>query len=115
MMNQTALDALEVGLEDLERDLTELFAVSKKAGKSDTVEDDWSAVADDPNLDDDDNGDDEDIDTALFHFREHLAGPHAKTRAQVAADCPDYRLVADVVNVTKHGTLTRQRPKGHHS
>jgi hypothetical protein len=50
--------------------------------------------------------------TALFHFREHLAGPHAKTRAQVVADCPDYRLVADVVNVTKHGTLTRPTSEG---
>lgn len=50
--------------------------------------------------------------TALFHFREHLPASLAKTRAQIVADCPDYRLVADVANVTKHKDLTRDTPEG---
>jgi glyoxylase-like metal-dependent hydrolase (beta-lactamase superfamily II) len=44
---------------------------------------------------------------ALFHFREHLPQRYKKTRAEVAADCPDYRLVADVTNATKHRVLDR--------
>ena len=50
--------------------------------------------------------------TALFHFREHLPEAHAKTRAEVAAECPDYRLVADVVNAAKHHVLTRTTSEG---
>jgi hypothetical protein len=49
---------------------------------------------------------------ALFHFREHLPSEHAKTRAQVVAECPDYRLVADVTNATKHRTLDRDTSEG---
>ena len=50
--------------------------------------------------------------TALFHFREHLPSEHAKTRAQVVAECPDYRLVADVANATKHRSLDRDTSEG---
>jgi hypothetical protein len=49
---------------------------------------------------------------ALYHFREHLPQQYAKTRAQVVADSPDYRLVADVTNVTKHRLLTRSTSEG---
>jgi hypothetical protein len=50
--------------------------------------------------------------TALFHFREHLPRQDAKTRAQAVTECPDYRLVADVVNATKHRTLVRDTSEG---
>jgi hypothetical protein len=49
---------------------------------------------------------------ALFHFREHLPRQYAKTRPQVVADCPDYRLVADVTNATKHRILDRDTSEG---
>jgi len=48
--------------------------------------------------------------TALFHFREHLPSP--PTRAQVVAACPDYRLIADVVNAAKHRVLSRPTSEG---
>jgi hypothetical protein len=48
--------------------------------------------------------------TALFHFREHLPPNHQITRTQVEQDCPDYQLVADVANASKHGTLTHRTP-----
>ena len=49
---------------------------------------------------------------ALFHFREHLPQRYKKTRAEVVADCPDYRLVADVTNATKHRVLDRDTSEG---
>jgi hypothetical protein len=49
---------------------------------------------------------------ALFHFREHLPRQYARTRAQVVAECPDYRLVADVANATKHRTLDNDTSEG---
>jgi hypothetical protein len=50
--------------------------------------------------------------TALYHFREHLPPRYAKTRAQVVAECPEYRLVADVANATKHRTLNKDTSEG---
>lgn len=50
--------------------------------------------------------------TALFHFREHLPAQHKKNRGQVAAECPDYRMVADVVNAVKHRVVTKNTPEG---
>lgn len=50
--------------------------------------------------------------TALFHFREHIPDADKKSRSNVEADCPDYRLVADVSNASKHGSLTRPTPEG---
>jgi len=49
---------------------------------------------------------------ALYHFREHLPSQYAKTRAQVVVGCPEYRLVADVTNATKHRTLIRDTSEG---
>jgi hypothetical protein len=50
--------------------------------------------------------------TALFHFREHLPAQLARTRAQTVFECPDYRLIADVTNVAKHKSLTRNTSEG---
>lgn len=50
--------------------------------------------------------------TALFHFREHLPEGLARTRSQAVLECPDYRLIADVTNVAKHRTLTRNTSEG---
>jgi hypothetical protein len=36
----------------------------------------------------------------------------AKTRSQAVRKCPEYRLVADVVNAAKHGSLTRPSSEG---
>lgn len=49
--------------------------------------------------------------TVLFHFREHVPSPHNETRAQVAAKCPDYDLLGDIVNASKHRDLTRGNPQ----
>jgi len=48
---------------------------------------------------------------ALFHFREHLPASRAMSRAEVAATCPDYDLVGDIANASKHAQLTRGAPK----
>src|SRR5258708_2384538 len=50
--------------------------------------------------------------TALFHFREHLPASLARTRSQAFLECADYRLIADVTNVTKHKILTRSTSEG---
>ena len=50
--------------------------------------------------------------TALFHFREHLPAQLAKSRTDVETACPDYRLIADVANATKHAQLTKPTPQG---
>ena len=49
--------------------------------------------------------------TALYHLREHLPPAFAMSRAQVAALCPDYDLLGDISNVSKHAQLTRGAPK----
>ena len=49
--------------------------------------------------------------TVLYHLREHLPQVHEKSRQQVANACPDYDLVADIVNASKHGELTRGSPQ----
>src|SRR5437899_872107 len=46
--------------------------------------------------------------TALHHFREHVPTATQKTRGTVAALCPDYDLLGDIVDATKHHTLTRK-------
>lgn len=50
--------------------------------------------------------------TALFHFREHLPAHLAKSRRDIEVACPDYRLIADVVNATKHAQVTQNTPQG---
>ena len=49
--------------------------------------------------------------TALFHFREQLPIQLAQSQSDVETACPDYRLIADVANATKHAQLTRQPPQ----
>jgi hypothetical protein len=52
-----------------------------------------------------------DVATALYHFREHFPQQQQKTRSQLAQICPDYDLLGDVVNASKHGNLTRGTPQ----
>ncbi len=49
--------------------------------------------------------------TALYHLREHLPQGHEKSRQEVANVCPDYNLLADIVNASKHKELTRGNPQ----
>jgi hypothetical protein len=49
--------------------------------------------------------------TVLYHVREHLPQAHQESRQEVANACPDYDLVADIVNVSKHSHLTRGNPQ----
>lgn len=49
--------------------------------------------------------------SALFHFREHLPNV-APTRGQIEKLCPDYALLGDVVNASKHKSLTGNTPHG---
>jgi hypothetical protein len=48
---------------------------------------------------------------ALYHLREHIPLPFRKTRAQLAALCPDYDLLGDIVNAAKHNVLTHGTPQ----
>lgn len=47
---------------------------------------------------------------ALFHLREHLPDVAALTRSQVQVLCPDYRILADTCNASKHKKLTKPTP-----
>lgn len=47
---------------------------------------------------------------ALYHFREHFEPVHPYSRCDVENLCPDYRLVGDVTNATKHRQLDRGKP-----
>jgi hypothetical protein len=49
--------------------------------------------------------------TALYHFREHMPAPLRKTWQQVVNQCPDFQLLGDVVNASKHNVLTRGAPQ----
>lgn len=49
--------------------------------------------------------------TSLFHLREHVPEPHRKSRSALAAICPDYDLVADISNVSKHAEISRNSPQ----
>lgn len=48
--------------------------------------------------------------SALFHFREHLPTPPSRTEVEKA--CPDYGLLADVVNTSKHRQAKHATPHG---
>lgn len=50
--------------------------------------------------------------SALFHLREHLPSPIALSRAAVERLCPDYALLGDVVNASKHKSLLNNTPHG---
>lgn len=49
--------------------------------------------------------------TALYHLREHIPARYRKSRSEVAKLCPDYDLLADVVNAAKHADLTHGKPQ----
>jgi hypothetical protein len=49
--------------------------------------------------------------TALYHFREHLPPAHSNSRADVGRQCPDYNLLGDVVNASKHKQITHGTPQ----
>lgn len=45
--------------------------------------------------------------SALYHVREHFPENIRKSRSEIAKICPDYNLLADVVNAYKHKSLTQ--------
>lgn len=49
--------------------------------------------------------------TALYHLREHIPQPFRRSRTQLAALCPDYDLLGDIVNAAKHNVVTRGTPQ----
>jgi hypothetical protein len=49
--------------------------------------------------------------TAAYHFREHLPDQCRKSHKTIAAICPDFALLGDVVNAVKHKTLTKGTPQ----
>lgn len=49
--------------------------------------------------------------TALYHFREHFPKAKRKRRSELAKICPDYDLLGDIVNASKHGQLTQGMPR----
>lgn len=48
----------------------------------------------------------------LFHFREHFPDVHSISRSKVEKDCPDYGLLGDVANVSKHKKINKDTPHG---
>jgi hypothetical protein len=49
--------------------------------------------------------------TPLYHLREHLPSPFELKWETVNSRCPDYSLLGDIVNASKHSTLTRENPQ----
>lgn len=47
--------------------------------------------------------------SALFHLREHLPAKKSQSYAALVHRCPDYELLGDVVNASKHRTLTHRK------
>src|SRR5262245_11609619 len=47
----------------------------------------------------------------LYHLREHLPPSLALSHASVSNHCPDYSLLGDIVNASKHFLLTRGSPQ----
>lgn len=50
--------------------------------------------------------------SALFHLREHLPTNIRPSRTATERACPEYGLLADIVNATKHKTITKNTPHG---
>lgn len=44
----------------------------------------------------------------LYHLREHLPPELSLSASSVKKECPDYDLLQDVVNVSKHGSITHK-------
>jgi hypothetical protein len=47
---------------------------------------------------------------SAYHFREHLPPNHAIDYKTIRAKCPEYGLLGDVVNASKHAVLTKGKP-----
>jgi len=49
--------------------------------------------------------------TILYHLHEHLPQDQNKKFQEYLTICPDYELLRDIVNLSKHKTITRYTPK----
>ncbi|MCC4118483.1 hypothetical protein LLG90_24295 [Aromatoleum toluclasticum] len=50
--------------------------------------------------------------SALFHLREHLPANHGLSRAAIERLCADYGVLGDVVNASKHNSISQSTPHG---
>lgn len=50
--------------------------------------------------------------SALFHLREHLPPSNALTRTEVERLCADYGVLGDIVNASKHSSISNPTPHG---
>lgn len=48
--------------------------------------------------------------TVLYHLREHIPKEKQKTKKQLIEICPDYKLLADIVNASKHNNISNDSP-----
>lgn len=48
--------------------------------------------------------------TVLNHLKEHIPKEKQKTKKKLLEICPDYKLLADVVNVSKHKNISNDSP-----
>lgn len=48
--------------------------------------------------------------SALYHFREHLPSDMSVSFNDVFLECPDYKLIRDITNASKHGSINRNQP-----
>lgn len=51
------------------------------------------------------------ISSILYHLREHLPVSRRKSYNDLVALCPDYEIIRDIVNLSKHKTITRYVPR----
>lgn len=47
--------------------------------------------------------------SAIFHLREHLPREKSQSYASIVQRCPDYELLGNVVNASKHHILTQRK------
>ncbi len=47
----------------------------------------------------------------LYHMREHIPKNHRKSRSEISKECPEYDLLGDIVNASKHKELNQNKPK----
>jgi len=52
--------------------------------------------------------------SALFHLREHVPEALRPSKKELERKCPEYGLIADVANASKHGALTKGMPRVRH-
>jgi hypothetical protein len=49
--------------------------------------------------------------SVLFHIREHMPKQYKKSRNQIERICPEFGLIGDIANASKHKTLTSHNPQ----